>query len=244
MEIIPAIDLYEGQCVRLAQGSFDKVTAYASNPITMAKTFMEQGASQLHVVDLSGAKSGKPKQLEAILAIKQSCDLCLQVGGGLRDEHSIAALLNQGIDRVVIGSLAVNSPAEVLALIENFGMEKFVLALDVKINQEPMVATHGWQSVSALSLWTVLEKYAEFSGLQILCTDVARDGMLQGPNLSLYRECVSHFPQLCFQASGGIGQLQDLIPLKNTGVRAVIVGKALYEQRFSLSQAFSEVGQC
>lgn len=244
MNIIPAIDLYDGVCVRLKQGAFNQRVAYHRDPLACANRFFDQGATELHVVDLNGAEDGKSTQLPTLLDIKRRSTLIVQTGGGLRDKATINSYLMNGIDRVVIGSLAVKQPDVVKALIEQYTVDRFVLAFDINVHQEPFIAINGWQKQTSISLWEMLETYRDFKNLRILCTDIHRDGMLKGPNTALYQDCMQRFPQFHFQASGGVSQIDDLLALKKTGAASVIVGKALYENRFSIGDAFREVAGC
>jgi len=244
MNIIPAIDLYDGACVRLNQGKFEDLTKYEIDPIRCANHYASQGATEIHVVDLNGAKEGKSKQLKTILNIKEELPLRIQVGGGFRTKEAIVALLSKDIDRVVLGSLAVTDPELIRSLILEYGVDRIVLAFDITVQNEPLVAIRGWQEKTDISLWSLLDEYKDFAHLRILCTDINRDGMLMGPNISLYKDCMKKFPQFNFQASGGVSRLNDLLALKKVGVASVIIGKALYENRFSLSDALREVSSC
>lgn len=241
MIIVPAIDLYNHACVRLNKGSFDAVTTYSEDPVHQAKLFEAAGAVVLHVVDLNGAKEGRPAHLDVIAKIKSETTLLVQSGGGLRNRESIIASLEGAVDRVVLGSVAVTDTELVQSLIEEYGVERFVLAFDVNIAVEPMLAIKGWVEKTSISLWDVLERYAQYSGLTILCTDIGRDGLLTGPNVNLYGECVQRFAQFSWQASGGVSQLSDLQAVKSAGAASVIVGKALYEKKFDLSAAIASV---
>lgn len=244
MNIIPAIDLYDGQCVRLYQGDFSKTTVYLRDPVRVAQEFEEQGAKYLHIVDLNGAQTGRPANTELIQQIKNKTNLIIQTGGGLRDQNTIEYLLKQGVDRAVLGSLGVKKPYLIKELIEKYGIERIVLALDVKISNEPIIAINGWQDNSEISLWDLLEKYEQYSGLRILCTDIDRDGVLKGPNHVLYQSCVARYPQFFFQASGGVSSIADLRKLQTCNVSGVIIGKAIYEKRFTLSEATRELVPC
>ena len=241
LTIIPAIDLYKGKCVRLKQGKFTDVTVYETNPVEVAKLYQSQGASTIHIVDLDGTKSGSAKQTDIILNIKNATELAIQTGGGLRDVSSIANLLDKGINKVVLGSITVNNPQLIKKLFLRYGVERIVLALDVNVQDQPYIATHGWQATTDFGLWDLLEQYQHFTNLSILCTDIGLDGMLQGPNLELYTQCITRFPQFKFQASGGVSSIFDLQELSKIGVDAVIVGKALYETHFTLPQALKEI---
>lgn len=239
MELFPAIDLLGGACVRLKQGDFAQSTVYEQDPLAAAEGFAQEGARWLHVVDLDGAKDGAARQTDLIAQLAQKTSLNLQVGGGLRSEGDIETLLRAGARRVVIGSIAVQDPATTRGWLARFGGEKIILALDLRLDEKgvPEVLTRGWQEGSRQSLWDLLAVY-EGSGLRtFLCTDVARDGMMAGPNLDLYRAIRARFPRLDLLASGGIGQLDDLRALAKLGASGAIVGKALYEKRFTLRQA-------
>ena len=241
MIVVPAIDLYEGSCVRLNEGRFDAVTAYSQDPVHQAQLFEAAGAVALHVVDLNGAKEGRPVHLDVIAKIKAETTLLVQSGGGLRNRDSIVSSLESGIDRVVLGSVAVTDVDMVSSLIDEYGVERFVLAFDVNIAEQPLLAIKGWVEKTETSLWDILSLYASYAGLTILCTDIGRDGLLTGPNVDLYREGVQRFSQFSWQASGGVSQLSDLSTLKASGAASVIVGKALYEKKFELSEAIASV---
>lgn len=246
MNIYPAIDLLSGQCVRLYQGGYDQVTVYENNPIKIAKAFAEQGAGGLHVVDLDGAKQGYSVNLDLIIQIKKVTGLEVQMGGGIRSRNQIKEILNQGIDRVILGSIAILNPESVKKWIKEFGCERFVLALDVRIDElnYPQLFLQGWERSSCENLWSLLDRYQNSALKNVLCTDIYRDGTLNGPNIKLYKECCTRYPEISFQASGGVSTLKDLTALANIPVASVIVGKALYENKFSLVEALSEVGPC
>ena len=233
MELIPAIDLRGGRVVRLFQGDFDAETVYDPSPADLSVRYARAGARYLHVVDLDGARDGQAGNRALVAELAELGTLAIQCGGGLRSSLAVQALLAVGVHRAVIGSLAVTEPGEVRVWLDEFGADRLVLALDVRLGADgvPRVATHGWREQSALALWDVLNGY-EGSGLtHVLCTDVARDGALTGPNLRLYREAVSRFPWIRWQASGGIRHAADLQALAETGVAAAVSGKALLEGR-------------
>ena len=241
MIIYPAIDIKDGQCVRLYQGNFDQKTVYNTAPLEMAKNYQKFGAHYVHVVDLDGAKDGQAAQSEQIFEIAKQSNLLVQTGGGIRDQKTIETYLNNGIHRVVLGSIAVKDPQLVKSFLNTFGGEKILLAIDININQEgtPMAAVHGWQQASDTSLWQLIDTYLSSGLKHILCTDISKDGTLQGPNFALYQECLTRHPTLSIQASGGVSSLQDLKKLKKLNVAGVIVGKALYENCFSLEEALA-----
>jgi len=241
MIVYPAIDLRQGKCIRLQQGRFDQATTYADDPLAVARGFAEAGATWLHVVDLDGAKDGNAAQSDLILRIAAESGLKVQTGGGIRSEAQIRAYLDGGVARVVIGSLALTNPGLVSAWLRDFGRDRIVLALDVKPVDDGSwhVATHGWQKDSGRTLAAVIDDFGPAALRHLLCTDVARDGLLAGPNVALYREIRAAYPALELQASGGVASLDDLVTLKATGAAGVVVGKALYERRFTMAEALA-----
>ncbi|TCP97788.1 1-(5-phosphoribosyl)-5-[(5-phosphoribosylamino)methylideneamino] imidazole-4-carboxamide isomerase [Cricetibacter osteomyelitidis] len=236
--IIPALDLIDGKVVRLHQGDYAKQTTYNDDPISQFADYLRQGAQQLHLVDLTGAKDPTQRQTALIGRIIEATQSQIQVGGGIRSEQDVADLLAAGANRVVIGSTAVTDPTLVQGWFEKYGAEKFVLALDVRIEQgQKRVAIKGWQETSPTTLENVIENYRTFGLQHVLCTDISRDGTLAGSNVALYREICAAFPDIQFQSSGGIGSLADIEALKGTGVAGVIVGRALLEGKFNLTEA-------
>jgi phosphoribosylformimino-5-aminoimidazole carboxamide ribotide isomerase len=236
MIIYPAMDLMGGQCVRLAQGRFDDVTSYMLDPAEAVLGFEQAGAEWAHVVDLDGAREGAPRQHGMIVDIALSVSVKLQVAGGFREPEHFTRVFDAGVDRVVVGSLAVKDPAKAGELFDRFGGERIALALDVKMEEgEPIVATGGWTERSGKSLWEIAELYP--NAKHLLVTDIGRDGMLKGPNCELIAEVARRLPHLCVQASGGVSSLDDLRDLKAAGAAGAIVGKALWEQRIDLKQA-------
>jgi phosphoribosylformimino-5-aminoimidazole carboxamide ribotide isomerase len=233
MELIPAIDLRGGRVVRLFQGDFDAETRYELTPAELFGRYAAAGAGRVHVVDLDGARDGSPGNRPLVAALAAQGRPRIQSGGGLRSEDALRSLFAAGVERAVVGSLAVTDPARVLGWFAAFGADRIVLALDVRLDAGgvPCVATHGWREQSALPLWQALEPYLPAGLRHVLCTDVGRDGALAGPNLDLYREAVARFPQVDWQASGGIRAATDLHDLAATGVAAAVSGKALIEGR-------------
>jgi phosphoribosylformimino-5-aminoimidazole carboxamide ribotide isomerase len=230
MELIPAIDLKAGRCVRLYKGRFDEVTRYDVDPLELARRYSELGAAWLHVVDLDGARDGQPGNAGIVRDILAETSLSVQVGGGVRSRASVETLLECGASRVVVGSKALNSPREVTHWIEDFGTERIVLALDVRVDGDvPAVLVHGWTQQSSHTLWDAIDLYQD-AGLQhVLCTDVDRDGAMEGPNFELYRESCRRYPDLAVQASGGVRDAADLEALAATGATAAISGRALLD---------------
>jgi phosphoribosylformimino-5-aminoimidazole carboxamide ribotide isomerase len=235
MELIPAIDLKDGRCVRLYKGDFDAQTIYDSDPLDILARYVGLGARHVHVVDLNGARDGSQGNFDIVKRLIDSATAQLQVGGGVRDLARLKQLLSLGVSRVVIGSVAVNSPDLVMQWMRECGASKVVLGFDVRIdgNNVPWLATHGWKDQSTLNLWDAVERYLA-AGLQhVLCTDIDRDGALTGPNKMLYAEAVKRFPSVKWQASGGIATGKDLVELNACGVAAAISGKALLENRIA-----------
>ncbi|MGH6888007.1 MAG: 1-(5-phosphoribosyl)-5-[(5-phosphoribosylamino)methylideneamino]imidazole-4-carboxamide isomerase [Rhizomicrobium sp.] len=243
MEIFPAIDLGNGQCVRLAQGDFARTTIYEADPVLQAQRFAEAGAEWLHVVDLDGARHGRSRQLDVIERMARSVPLRLQVGGGIRDETAVEALLDRGIERVVIGSLAVRDPAGIRGWLRRYGPIRIVAAFDVRHDDsgEPRILIEAWQQESGSSLWDVLDAYGNDGLKTVLCTDVGRDGMLAGPNLALYQAVQARRPELDLLASGGVRNVADLEALARLGTKGAIVGKAIYEGHIDLADAIPRV---
>lgn len=239
--IFPAIDLMDGGCVRLLKGDFSQRTNYSADPIDMAQSFEKSGAKWLHVVDLDGAKNHMASQSELIIKIAKSVGMKVQTGGGLRNAEQIKYLLDGGIERVVIGSLAVKNSELVKEWMGEFGPEKIVLAIDIFLDLDgiPRPATHGWTETSEQSLWQVIDGFLDVGLKTILVTDIAKDGGLQGSNINLYRGVTRRYPDLDLISSGGVGTLADVRILKKLNPSGIIIGKALYENKFSLSEAIS-----
>lgn len=239
MKIYPAIDIMGGRCVRLYQGRFDSVSLYDSNPVEVARRYAEKGAKFIHVVDLDGARSESSRQLSLIEDIASETKLIIQAGGGIRTESQVSTCLEAGISRVVVGSLAILEPDSFRALLKKFGGEAITLAVDIRWNSrgEAVPATAGWRDEGVRALWNVLDDYRDTGLKHVLCTDITRDGTMGGPNVNLYERMRERYPQFKIQASGGIGKLSDLKELNHVGAAAAIVGKALYEGRFTLEEA-------
>ena len=231
MHLIPAIDLRHGRCVRLLRGDFAQQTAYAADPGELAAKYRGLGAAWLHVVDLDGAAQQGPGNRGIIAQLAAQGALKMQVGGGLRDTPEVTQMLDLGVARVVIGSAAISSVDTVRGWLDRFGPERVTLAFDVRLDAggTPRVATHGWQRQSDLSLWSAVQNYHGAPLKHVLCTDVDRDGALHGPNVALYAEAVRRFPQILWQASGGVRDARDLHALADAGAAAAVSGKALLE---------------
>lgn len=235
MKLLPAIDLIGGRCVRLQQGDFDRETAYSDEPHAALNAFADGGAAEAHLVDLDGARAREPRQHDLFVELARTSNLALQVAGGFRTLEQVARVLDAGVARVVIGSLALDDPDSFAAMLATFGPDRLTLALDVRVEDgQPMVATHGWLSGSGRLLDAVMGDFPQVGHL--LVTDIARDGMLEGPNVALMRSIAATYPAVQLQASGGVADLADLDTLRTTGAARAIVGKAIWEQRFTVAQ--------
>lgn len=236
MEVIPAIDLLNGGVVRLYKGDFDQVTRYDQDPVELAQRYLAAGLTRLHAVDLDGAKTGDPVNLPVIEAFAAT-GLRVQAGGGIRDAGRLEQLLAAGAERAVIGSVAVQSPDEVMGWMDSVGAERVVLAFDVRIEQgTPVPQTHGWTRGSDVTLWDLLDRYRAVGARDVLCTDISRDGTLEGANVALYSECAQRYPDMRFIASGGVSSAADLPALAATGAAGVVSGKALLDGRLTLEE--------
>ncbi|WP_330959161.1 1-(5-phosphoribosyl)-5-[(5-phosphoribosylamino)methylideneamino]imidazole-4-carboxamide isomerase [Photobacterium sp. 53610] len=239
--IIPALDLIDGQVVRLFQGDYGQVTEYKVNPAEQFALYHQAGADWLHLVDLTGAKDTSARQLGLIRTLLAGTPAKIQIGGGVRTEQDVADLLDAGAQRVVVGSTAVKTPETVKSWMETYGPERIVLALDVNIddNGQRKVAVSGWQEDSGVTIEALIEDFRTVGLKHVLCTDISRDGTLAGSNVDLYRDLCAQYPDVQFQSSGGIGSLDDIAALKGTGVAGVIVGRALLDGKFTAEQAFA-----
>ena len=237
--LIPALDLIAGEVVRLYQGDFAQQTTYHSDPVAVACQYRDSGAQFIHLVDLDGARDPSKRQLALLTEITKTSGLPVQTGGGIRSKADVEQLLKAGVQRVVIGSKAVKDPHEVISWLREFGPEAIVLALDINIDNEGnrWLATEGWQEKSSVTLDSLLEAYISAGLRHVLCTDISRDGTLQGANIALYSTLKQQFPSIIWQASGGVASLQDLHELKAQRCDSVILGKALLTGKFTLEEA-------
>lgn len=237
--IIPAIDLIDGCVVRLHQGNYGARRDYGEDPLVRLQRYQASGAQLLHIVDLTGAKDPKARQIPLLRELLGSLSIPVQTGGGIRSADDVRSLLDAGAARVVVGSAAVKRTDEVAGWMKIFGADKLVLALDVRINKAGIaeVAVSGWQENSGVLMDDLIRAF-EPSGLRyVLTTDISKDGTLAGPNTALYAKLAQTFPNIDFQASGGIGSLDDIRAVSHTGAAGVIVGRALLEGKFTLEEA-------
>ena len=237
--IIPAIDLIDGCVVRLHQGDYGARRDYGEDPLARLQRYQASGAQLLHIVDLTGAKDPKARQIPLLRELLSSLSIPVQTGSGIRSADDVRSLLDAGAARVVVGSAAVKRTDEVAGWMKTFGADKLVLALDVRINKagNAEVAVSGWQENSGVLMDDLIRAF-EPAGLRyVLTTDISKDGTLAGPNTALYAKLAQTFPNIDFQASGGIGSLDDIRAVSHTGAAGVIVGRALLEGKFTLEEA-------
>jgi phosphoribosylformimino-5-aminoimidazole carboxamide ribotide isomerase len=233
MEIIPAIDIIDGKCVRLTQGDYSQKTIYNEHPLEVAKEFEDAGLQRLHLVDLDGAKAGAVKNWKVVEAIAGKTSLVIDFGGGIKTSKDVQIVFESGASLATIGSMAVKDEREFVNWLQTFGAEKFLLGADVK-NEK--IAVAGWQETTDIWIYDFIEKYIQHGVQQIFCTDVSKDGKLEGPSAELYKNIISEFPALHFIASGGVSSMKDVDELQKIGCKGVIIGKAIYENRISLSE--------
>ncbi len=240
IEIIPAIDIIDGKCVRLSQGDYDRKTVYNDDPLEVAKMFEEAGIRRLHLVDLDGAKAHHIVNHKVLERIASQTSLTIDFGGGLKSDQDLEIAFNAGAAMVTGGSIAVKSPDIFLSWIEKFGAERIILGADAR---NGMIAVSGWQESTELPIYDFIGNYVGKGISKVLSTDIARDGMLSGPSTELYQKILEQFPGLELIASGGIASMQDIKDLDRMGVPGVITGKAIYENRITLKEIKDFIGQ-
>mgnify|MGYP001172326980 FL=1 len=234
MKLLPAIDIYKGKCVRLEKGEFQKSVIYNSCPFDQAKKFVSHGFKSLHIIDLDGAKKGTLINLNILKKIISIPNLSVQFGGGIRDIKLMQKLFSIGMDKLIIGT-SIFEKDFLKKVYENFEPNKIILALDFKLlNEQPIIMKNGWQQDSKVNLFEFIENTNHFDNL--LITDISVDGMLSGPNLKMYRKLIRCFPDKHIIASGGIANLDDLKALSKINVKSTVIGKAIYENKISLSE--------
>ena len=233
IEIIPAIDILDGKGVRLSQGKYDTQKVYNEDPLEVAKEFEAYGIRRLHVVDLDGARSKHIINYRTLERIASRTSLVIDFGGGIKSDEDLVIAFENGAQMVTIGSTAVNDPELFLKWLDRFSDEKIILGADVKDNK---IAVNGWTEESSQDLMPFLQYYIDKGIIKVLCTDISRDGMLQGPNTDIYKEIIKKFPSLYLIASGGISSLNDIKKLNKEQIPAVVFGKALYEGKFTLKE--------
>lgn len=233
MEIIPAIDIIDGKCVRLTKGDFEMKTVYHDNPLEVAKNFEAIGIKRLHIVDLDGANWQPLKNIKTLEIISNNTSLTIDFGGGLKTTEDIQSVFNAGASMVSVGSVTVKDPELFSQWIADFGANKFLPGADVLLKK---IKIHGWKEDTGIDIFDFIHGIISKGISQIFCTDISKDGMMQGPSIELYQQILSKFPSLHLIASGGISCFDDLIDLKETGCSGAIVGKAIYEEKITLQQ--------
>ena len=231
IEIIPAIDIIEGKCVRLSQGDYDKKKIYNEDPLEVALSFQDHGINRLHLVDLEGAKAKHVVNLKVLERIASKTTLTIDFGGGIKSDSDISSVFSAGANQATAGSIAVKEPEMVFGWIQKYGTEKIILGADVK---DKMIAITGWQDVTTMSLFDFLDNYMAKGIKYSICTDISKDGMLQGSSADLYGEMKEKYPELNIIASGGVTALDEIIKLDGIGIYGAIIGKAIYEGKILL----------
>lgn len=233
IELIPAIDLIEGKCVRLTQGDYDTKKVYNEDPLDVAKMFEDHGICRLHVVDLDGARQGRIINYRTLERLATHTSLTIDFGGGLKQDSDLQIAFESGAQMVTGGSIAVKNPEIFTSWISKFGSEKIILGADAK---EKKIAISGWEETTEKELIPFIQHYHQKGITKSICTDISRDGMLQGPAINLYKEILEQIPQLYLIASGGVSSIQDIENLAEAGIPAVIFGKAIYEGKIQLKE--------
>lgn len=231
IELIPAIDIIDGKCVRLSQGDYNTRKVYNENPLEVAKEFEANGIRRLHVVDLDGAKSSHVVNYRVLDMIASRTSLIIDFGGGIKTDEDLLIAFENGAQMVTLGSIAVKKPDLFKKWLQQYGSEKIILGADVKDNH---ISINGWKEESQQELIPFLTDYTKEGVRKVLCTDISRDGMLQGPSIELYKQMMKEFPGMHLIASGGVSCLQDIIDLDEARIPAVVFGKALYEGRITM----------
>lgn len=232
IELIPAIDIIEGKCVRLTKGEYSSQKTYSENPLEIAKQLEDIGVKRLHIVDLDGAKSKHIVNHKVLETIANSTSLKIDFGGGIKSDADIHTAFDSGASLVTIGSVASTSPELFMSWIDKYGTDKIILGADVR---NGMISINGWKEDSQYSLFDFLDKYIEAGIINILCTEISRDGMLEGPATDLYKEIMQRYPNINLIASGGISCMKDIEVLDDNGIPSVVFGKAMYEERISMA---------
>ncbi|MFI3262063.1 MAG: 1-(5-phosphoribosyl)-5-[(5-phosphoribosylamino)methylideneamino]imidazole-4-carboxamide isomerase [Rikenellaceae bacterium] len=232
IEIIPAIDIIDGECVRLSQGDYNQKKSYYKDPLEVAKMYEGIGLKRLHIVDLDGAKKSEPQNLKVVERITNCCDLKVQFGGGIKNDNAISSVFDAGVTYAICGSIAITAPDTFTSWLEKYG-EGVILGADIKNGN---VAINGWLEGSTVSVEDIINQFKAYGLKRVICTDISKDGMLQGPNFSLYESLQASYTDIDITVSGGISCFEDIIKLNDMHLRSVIVGKAIYENFISIKQ--------
>ena len=233
MEIIPAIDIIDGKCVRLTQGDYSQKKVYNERPLEVARAFEDAGLRRLHLVDLDGAKAGAVKNWKVLETLAGKTGLVIDFGGGIKTANDVEIVFNSGAALATVGSIAVKDGPLFVSWMQEYGSEKFLLGADVK---DEKIAVSGWLETTDRWIYDFIEEYMGKGVRQLFCTDVSKDGLLQGPALDLYKNILAKFPDLHFIASGGVSGMDDVRRLEEVGCKGVIIGKAIYEGRITLKE--------
>ncbi|MGL4227302.1 MAG: 1-(5-phosphoribosyl)-5-[(5-phosphoribosylamino)methylideneamino]imidazole-4-carboxamide isomerase [Tannerellaceae bacterium] len=231
IKIVPAIDMIDGKCVRLTQGNYDAKKIYNEDPVEVAKEFEDYGIRRLHVVDLDGAKAGRIINYRTLERIASRTSLIIDFGGGVKSEEDLVIAFESGAQMVTGGSIAVNNPDEFTRWIDKYGSDRIILGADAK---DKKIAIGGWEETTSMDLIPFIKDYHEKGIVSVICTDISKDGMLQGPSIDLYKEIVDNVPYIKLIASGGVSSIADIELLQEMGIPSVIVGKAIYEGNIKL----------
>ena len=237
IELIPAIDIIDGQCVRLTKGDYNQKKVYNDDPLTVAKEFEKIGFKRLHMVDLDGARSKHIVNNEILRRVTAETSLIVDFGGGIKSEEDIVKAFESGASMITVGSIAVTQPELFIQWMEKYGPEKMILGADVR---NGMISINGWKKDSQIPLLPFLKQYVEAGVKNVLCTEISKDGTLQGPAVTLYKEIMSAYPKLHLIASGGVSRKEDIDELESEGIPAVVFGKAIYEGRINLKELLNE----
>lgn len=231
IELIPAIDLIGGRCVRLSQGDYNKQKTYDTNPLDWARQLQDCGIRRLHLVDLDGAKAGAPQNLRVLEQVAGGTSLDIEWGGGIKTAEAMQSVFNAGARRAICGSMAVDHPEQLIDGLERYGARHVILGADVR---DGWISTHGWMDTSGVRIEVLIQQFIPHGLTQVICTDISRDGMLEGPNFGLYASLQQQFPQLQLTLSGGVTSMADIQHANDMHLDAVIIGKALYEKKITL----------
>jgi len=233
MELIPAIDIIDGKCVRLMKGDFNRKTIYNDNPLQVAKGFEDAGLKRLHIVDLDGANGCALKNIVVLEQIAANTNLVIDFGGGIKRTDDVKSVFDAGASMISVGSVAVNRPDLFAQWVIDFGAGKFLPGADVL---DEKIKIHGWKEETGLDIFDFIQSLIHLNIQTIFCTDISKDGMMQGPSVELYKEILKHYPSLHLIASGGISGYEDLLTLKEAGCSGAIIGKAFYEEKITMQQ--------
>lgn len=236
IDIIPAIDIIDGKCVRLSQGDYNSKKIYNENPVEVAKEFEAHGVRRLHVVDLDGAASHHIINYRVLDQLASRTSLIIDFGGGIKSDEDLVIAFDNGAQMVTLGSIAVKNPELTIKWMDMYGQEKIILGADVK---DRKIAINGWKEESGIELDDFLQKYTEKGMTKVLCTDISKDGMMEGPSIDLYKDIMKVHPDMYLIASGGVSSIDDLYKLEEANISAVVFGKAIYEGKIKLSDLYS-----